>query len=400
MLSKLGDIAEVVMGQSPPGDAVNHEQDGLPLLNGPSEFGSRHPLPVQYTTDTRKRAQANDLLFCVRGSTTGRMNWADQEYAIGRGIAAIRHKTEILCQPFIRAAIELKLSELLASATGSTFPNVSKDQLISLPIPSIGLGDQLQISLILGTLDDRIELNRQMAATLKEMARAIFKSWFIDFDPVYAKSEGRPTNLPQEIDSLFPDSFEESELGKIPTGWQATEFVAVSSVFDSKRVPLSSRARAERKGVYPYYGATSVMDYVDDYLFDGVYLLMGEDGSVINPDGTPYLQYVWGKFWVNNHAHVIQGANGISTEHLLIHLMHADIGPFITGAVQLKLNQGNMNRIPFLHPGLEIAELYTRNSQLLFGRIRELEDQTTTLRAMRDSLLPQLLSGNFKVQTL
>src|SRR5574340_467387 len=88
----LGSIAEIIMGQSPPGETCNRSGKGLPLLNGPTEFGQSKPSPVQFTTDPRKRARLGDILFCVRGSTTGRMNWADQEYAIGRGIAAIRHK--------------------------------------------------------------------------------------------------------------------------------------------------------------------------------------------------------------------------------------------------------------------------------------------------------------------
>ena len=119
----LGDVAEIVMGQSPPGDKVSGD-NGLALLNGPTEFGASHPTPVQFTIDARKYAQPGDILFCVRESTTGRMNWADQEYAIGRGIAAIRHKNASALQPFVRGVIELGLSELLAQATGSTFPTL------------------------------------------------------------------------------------------------------------------------------------------------------------------------------------------------------------------------------------------------------------------------------------
>jgi type I restriction enzyme, S subunit len=90
--SSLARHAEIVMGQSPPGESCNTAGVGVPLLNGPTEYGPYHPTPVQFTTDARKIARLGDLLFCVRGSTTGRMNWADREYAIGRGVAAIRHK--------------------------------------------------------------------------------------------------------------------------------------------------------------------------------------------------------------------------------------------------------------------------------------------------------------------
>ena len=100
------------MGQSPPGDKVSGD-NGLALLNGPTEFGASHPTPVQFTTAARKFAQPRDILFCVRGSMTGRMNWADQEYATGRGVAVIRHKKDSALQPYVRGVIELALPELL-----------------------------------------------------------------------------------------------------------------------------------------------------------------------------------------------------------------------------------------------------------------------------------------------
>ncbi|MCZ7652131.1 MAG: restriction endonuclease subunit S [Thermoanaerobaculia bacterium] len=157
--------------------------------------------------------------FCVRGSTTGRMNWADQPYAIGRGVAAIRHKSDPDLQPFVRAVIEYGLPDLLAQATGSTFPNVSADQLAKLPWPELEVREQRAIAHILGTLDDKIELNRRMSETLEAMARALFKSWFVDFEPVRAKAEGRDPGLPNEIADLFPDSFRKEETGDIPKGW-------------------------------------------------------------------------------------------------------------------------------------------------------------------------------------
>ena len=139
------------------------------------------------------------------------------------------------------------------------------------------------------------------------------------------------------------------------------------------------------------------MDYVDDYLFDGIYALMGEDGSVINDDRTPVMQYVWGKFWVNNHAHVLRGKNGVCTEHLLLHLKNNNIAAFVTGAVQPKLNQGNMNRIPFMLPPPEIGEAFAKTIEPLFVLIRANIDQSRTLATLRDTLLPELLSGSLKI---
>ncbi|MGI8601852.1 MAG: restriction endonuclease subunit S [Verrucomicrobiales bacterium] len=318
---------------------------------------------------------------------------------------------------------------------GSPIPSTTRSAVYVRDFDIPPLAEQKAIAAVLGALDDKIELNRRMNATLEAMARALFQSWFIDFDPVRwnldhnqpspqpsptgrgrsaAEGEGAPgldfdpvrakldarppTGLDSATADLFPATFQYSPVGHIPTGWRAAHLGDVVSVFDSKRVPLSGREREQRKGSYPYHGAASVMDYVDDYLFDGIYTLMGEDGSVINEDGTPVMQYVWGKFWVNNHAHVLQGKNGVCTEHLLLHLKNSNIAAFVTGAVQPKLNQGNMNRIPFILPPPEIGEVFAKTIEPLFAQIRANTDQSRTLATLRDTLLPKLLSGELPVE--
>ena len=126
-IAPFSDIADVIMGQSPEGDDCNNAGCGDPLLNGPTEFGFYSPTPVQWTTNGKKYCVAGDLLFCVRGSTTGRMNWANQSYAIGRGLAAIRHKKDSNFNWFIKAMVDNSLNDILAAATGSTFPNIGKE---------------------------------------------------------------------------------------------------------------------------------------------------------------------------------------------------------------------------------------------------------------------------------
>ncbi|MGB8354460.1 MAG: restriction endonuclease subunit S [Chthoniobacteraceae bacterium] len=273
--------------------------------------------------------------------------------------------------------------------------------LAKLPIPVPPKRKREAISQVLGGLDDKIELNRRMNATLEAMARALFQSWFADFDPVRDKLDGRqPVGLDDATAALFPAHFQESTLGPIPQGWRACTLDEVIEISDSKRVPLSGRERALRHGQYPYHGAASVMDHVNDFRFDGIYVLMGEDGSVINDDGTPVLQYVWGKFWVNNHAHVLRGRNDVSTEHVLLHLKNCNIAPFVNGAVQLKLNQGNMNRIPFILPPPEISGIFAKIIEPFFAQIRANTEQSRTLAALRDTLLPKLLSGELSLKNL
>ena len=127
--TRLGVLAEVVMGQSPEGSTYNREGNGVPLLNGPTEFGEDHPTPVQWTTKPRKMGKAEDLLICVRGNTTGRMNRADQVYCLGRGVAAIRGRDGKGHTRFIRHAIRFKVAELLTGSERSTFPNIGKEEI-------------------------------------------------------------------------------------------------------------------------------------------------------------------------------------------------------------------------------------------------------------------------------
>ena len=206
-----------------------------------------------------------------------------------------------------------------------------------------------------------------------------------DFERSEVNRDGRPLAALDPA-ALFPAHFDHKAEGVVPTGWRATTLGEVIEISDSKRIPLSGREREERRGKYPYHGAASVMDYVDDFLYDGIYAFMGEDGK-------PVLQYVWGKFWVNNHAHVLCGKNGISTEHLLLHLKGCNIAPFVNGAVQPKLNQGNMNRIPFMLPPPEIGQAFAKTIEPLFAQIRANTEQSRTLATLRDTLLPKLLSG-------
>lgn len=210
---------------------------------------------------------------------------------------------------------------------------------------------------------------------LEEQAQSLYKSWFVDFEP-------------------FKDcKFVDSELGMIPEGWQVKNLLEVASLYDSKRKPLSGNERSQMEKIYPYYGATSVMDYVDDFIFDGTYLLMGEDGSVMTEEGFPFLQYVTGKFWPNNHAHVMQGCNGFSTEMLHCALLRKVIKSSVTGAVQAKISQANMKKIQFTCPSRDILVAFDNLLQKIYSQIRIITSQNVVLSLVRDNMLPRLISG-------
>jgi type I restriction enzyme S subunit len=247
--------------------------------------------------------------------------------------------------------------------------NVVADLQIAVP----GIVEQKCIGDLLKVLDDKIQLNTKINKNLFQQAQAMYKSRFIDFEP---------------FDCTMPDS------------WNLGTVSEIIELHDSKRIPLSSRERADLDKVYPYYGATSVMDYVDRYLFDGIYLLLGEDGTVVDDKGYPILQYVEGKFWVNNHAHILTGKNGFSVELLYLLFSLTSVKAIVTGAVQPKISQANLNKVPVVIPSADELRQFDDCIQPIFAEIRNLRNENTKLNDLRDGLLPKLMTGELDVSNI
>jgi type I restriction enzyme S subunit len=144
--------------------------------------------------------------------------------------------------------------------------------------------------------------------------------------------------------------FKETEIGPIPEGWDVVRITDIAANFDSKRRPLSSAERQKMAGTFPYFGAAGVIDYVNNWILDGRFLLVAEDGSVSDENGYPTLQITNGKFWVSNHAHVLSCDDETDLKYLYYFLKRTVITPYVTGAVQPKLNQENLNAIPIVWP--------------------------------------------------
>ena len=284
----------------------------------------------------------------------------------------------------------------------SAVPGLNRDAAHAKELSLPNEDSWLPIAGVLGTLDDKIEQNWQTAYKLEQLARAIFRAWFVDFEPVKAKAAGAASfpSMPQHVFQALPTHFIDSEIGPVPEGWHSGLLGDIIDIHDSHRVPLSRREREQRKGSFRYYGATGIIDHVNDFLFDGVFVLVGEDGTVVNDQDRPVVQYVWGKFWVNNHAHVLTGSSGISTEHLRVLLDHINIRPFLTGAVQPKLNQRNLKSVPILIPPSVAVAAFDDVIAPLFACLRQIQDQSHVLESVRDLLHPQLLSGQIRVEAV
>lgn len=262
---------------------------------------------------------------------------------------------------------------LRSIVTGSAQPKFNKTNFRNMLVPVPSIQVQEKIAAILKTLDAKIEANEAINKNLLQHAQALYKDRFIDLTP-----------------------FD----GSMPSDWHLGTVSEIIELHDSKRIPLSSRERAGLDKIYPYYGATSVMDYVDRYLFDGVYLLLGEDGTVIDGKGFPILQYVEGKFWVNNHAHIITGKNGFTVEMLYLLFSLTSVQSIVTGAVQPKISQANLKKVPVVIPSETELQAFDKSIQPFFAEIRNLRSENDRLATIRDSLLPHLMSGEIDVSGL
>ena len=165
----------------------------------------------------------------------------------------------------------------------------------------------------------------------------------------------------------------------------------VATCLDYKRKPLSEDERKPIKGIYPYYGAMSVVDHINQYIFDGTYLLFSEDGAnVIDENGHPALQYLWGKFWVNNHAHVLQGNEIVSTEYLYMALKEVNATHLVTGAAQPKINQENMNSIQLVIPSKGNMDEFNKMVNPIFNYYKIATEENLKLTELQSLLLAKM----------
>lgn len=236
---------------------------------------------------------------------------------------------------------------------GSVRGGISWDDICRLELPVPPIEEQLEIVNSYKAITERIDLKQKINDNLEVAAQAVLQD-------------------------------------KINQNGSETTVESILSLYDSMRKPMSSLDRSGMERIYPYYGAASLMDYVDDYIFDGIYGLIGEDGTVMDKNGYPTMQYVWGKFWVNNHAHIFQGENGYSTEMAYLILKNTVVRNAVTGAVQLKINQKNLRNLPVYVPCEDDLPELNIVIDNMFITIRENRTEIEHLINLQDILLAKL----------
>ena len=190
-----------------------------------------------------------------------------------------------------------------------------------------------------------------------------------------------------------PEGYKQTEIGVIPEGWNVIELREAVDFLDGRRIPIKSGDRRKMKGDYPYYGASGIVDYVNAYLFDGSYILLGEDGENILSRNLPLAFRVDGKFWVNNHAHVLQPKDEFDLDYLSAFLESLDYTLLNSGTAQPKLNKQSCLAIKVGKPSKEEQIAIAHALSDIDALTTSLEKLIAKKRAIKTAAMQQLLTG-------
>ena len=307
----------------------------------------------------------------------------------------------------------LKSLNLQTFNVGSGVPTLNRNHVHPLPVRiPVDVNEQRTIAHILGTLDDRIELNRRMNETLEAMARALFKSWFIEFDPVHAKAEGRDPGFSADIAALFPDSFEDSDQGKIPKGWEVKTIGDLVDVVGggtpSTKEPEYWSGRSHLWATPKDLSGLSVPVLVDtarritDAGLSQISSGLLPIGTVLLSSRAPigYLAIAESPTAINQGFIAMLPKKTVSNVFVLLwaKVAHDDIVSRANGSTFLEINKANFRPIPVVGPTLDIMAAFDRQARTLYDRIVVNVRESSTLATLRDTLLPKLLSGELRVK--
>ncbi len=388
------DLLYIEMGQSPKSMFVNADGDGIPLLNGPAEFTSKHPIPKQFTTKGNRFSEELDILFCVRGSTTGRMNIADQKYAIGRGLAAIRHMEGSHLNAFVRGLIEQNLSGLLGGSMGSVFPNLTKNQLLDYKCVIPNLSIQKQIAKVLSDLDAKIEVNNKINQELEAMAKTLYDYWFVQFD--FPDAHGKPYKS-----SGGKMVYNEALKREIPKGWEVKELQNISKCIMGQS-PKGSTYNKERVGTPLLNGPA---DYENGVLKGRTFTteptrLCQKDDMVLCIRATiGNLVYSEQEFCLGRGVAAVRPIEERLSE-LVYYLLLQEIERFkiqATGSIIKGITKDDLTESKCLIPSDDYINLFHNQIKPMFDNIRTNKKQNQKLSALRDWLLPMLMNGQVTV---
>lgn len=407
-------------GATPTGGKDSYHQSGIALIRSQNVYNDGfHTSGLAFIDENQASkldnviVKADDILLNITGDSIARSCQPPKNILparVNQHVAIIRPRKSELHPRYLRFVLispEIQSELFSISACGATRDALTKEMIQNIVIPLPPLPTQRAIAHILGTLDDKLELLRQMNETLEAMARALFKSWFIDFDPVRKKAEGLPTGLPPEIDVLFPDSFEDSELGEIPKGWEIGSIKQYCNAINEQQSP------DQFSGTENYVGLEHIPR-------KSIALLSFGNSEDLESNKAQFIEddILFGKLRPYFHKVVFAPENGIcSTDILVIRpnerdnfsfcLMHLSSEAMVDYATSYsngtKMPRASWNDIQnykVAAPPQKLIQYFNNISIYQLKMIKRNIKENKELVKIRDALLPKLISGNLEVKDI
>lgn len=427
----LDQILQALESGSRPKGGVRGIGEGVPSVggehingNGGFRFQTIKFVPHNFFNRmTQGVIQTGDILVVKDGATTGKVALVRDDFpynpaAVNEHVFICRPE-EIVHPPFLFYFLFSKEGQdrILENFRGSAQGGINQSFAPGTNVPLAPLAEQKRIVAKVEELLPRVNTAKERLAKvsmiLKRLRQAVLAAacsgrltadWR-EQNP--SKESGKyllelilkERELSVKKDRIKTDKVEPSndeEPFKLPDPWALVTVGQITKNFDGQRIPVRADDRKKRRGLYNYYGASGIIDSIDAYLFNGEFLLIAEDGANLLSRSTPIAFRASGKFWVNNHAHIVQTYGGIPLQYLEGYLNSIDLQQYVTGSAQPKLTQEALNRIPVPLPPLEEQQEIVRRVEALFNKADEIEARFKKAKAFVDKLTQSILSKAFR----
>ena len=352
------------------------------------------------------------VLLAMYGATVGKLGILGKESTCNQACCAFICDPKVTDYRFLYYCLLGNRSNLAGLATGAAQQNLSSQQLKAVEFAFPPLEYQKEIANLLSALDDRIDHNRALAANLEAIARRLFKSWFVDFNPVRAKAAGeKPSGLADDIAVLFPDRFVESELGEIPEGWRVETVGDLSDVVGGT-TPRTKEPTYWDGGIHAWATPKDLSALLAPILLDTERQItdagLSQISSGLLPKGTVllssrapigYLAIAEVPVSINQGFIAMKPKTGISNIFLLLwaSVAREEIVSRANGSTFLEISKANFRPIPLIKPTAEVMQEFDQLARPLYEKVANCMRESRTLSQVRDLLLPRLISGKIRV---
>lgn len=393
------------------GKTPRKASSGIPLITAKIIKAGRIEKPTEFIDQkeyikwiSRGISEPGDIVVTTEAPLGEVAQLNDQKVALAQRVITLRGKSGFLNNTFLKFLMQSDYiqDQLKSRATGTTVVGIRQSEIRKIWLPLPPLPEQRAIAHILGTLDDKIELNRRMNETLEAMAQAIFKSWFVDFDPVRAKMEGRETGLPKEIEDLFPDSFEDSELGEIPRGWR------VGSIGESFNIIMGQSPPGESyntvgEGIPFYQGSADFGSrFPKRRIFCSSPKRFANAGDTLISVRAPVGEINMALEDCCIGRGVAAARHNTMSRSYTYYFMYVFAEMFdhfeAEGTVFGSINKNDFHNIQCIVPPVELIKSYEKTISILDSHVENNDRTVQSLSTLRDILLPKLLSGDIRIK--